>query len=120
MRILINEGHYVWRDPFSQALGRSHHYLWFTADGQFLLDALATEPSFDLIVTSNRAHGMYGIEALRLMRENEKYKHLPVIMFTSDDSVAEAAEALGAVYVRKNWGVLGVMRAAKTSLGIDL
>jgi CheY-like chemotaxis protein len=120
VRILINEGYYVWHDPFSQQLGRGRHHLWFTSDGQLLLEALLTEPSFDLIVTSNRAHGMYGIEALRLMRENEKYKNLPVVMFTSDDSVEEEAEALSAVYVRKNYGVLGVIDAVKTRLDIDL
>jgi CheY-like chemotaxis protein len=54
------------------------------ADGRQALDALKENPDFALVITDVMMPLLDGYEVLKFIRENERLKHLPVIISTSD------------------------------------
>lgn len=74
----------------------------YTQDnGVDLLTALQTPPPHpNVIFLDINMPGMNGLEVLRLVRQNEKHKALPVIMFSTshDDHIIDEARKLGASY----------------------
>ena len=53
-------------------------------DGRQALNALEENPDFALIITDVMMPLLDGYEVLKYIRENERLKHLPVIISTSD------------------------------------
>lgn len=53
-------------------------------DGRQALNALEENPDFALIITDVMMPLLDGYEVLKFIRENERLKHLPVIISTSD------------------------------------
>ena len=67
------------------------------ADGPSALDAIRQEPP-DIVLLDVKMPGMDGFEVLRRLREDERTRALPVVLFTSSDHEEERAraQALGA------------------------
>jgi len=66
-----------------------------TSSGSSALAALPKK-DYGLIITDYNMPGMNGIELIKQVRENETYKHIPIIMVTSDGNkgvLLEATEA---------------------------
>ncbi|MEL1264242.1 chemotaxis response regulator CheY [Pseudoxanthomonas putridarboris] len=64
-------------------------------DGNSALTALG-QGSFDFVVTDWNMPGMTGIELLRAIRADDRYKTLPVLMVTAEakrEQIIEAAQA---------------------------
>jgi CheY-like chemotaxis protein len=122
MKILVIEGYYMCRDAISGVLGLGRHDLIFAQDGEAALKLLADSHDFDLLITANRTHGMYGIDVLRIMRTDNRYLSLPAIMFSSDDNpdlIREAIE-LSAAFVAKTEGAHEIIKAALERFGLEL
>jgi two-component system chemotaxis response regulator CheY len=65
------------------------------SSGSTALDALSKK-TFGLIITDQNMPGMSGIELIQKVRADEKLKHIPIIMVTSEGSkgvLLEATEA---------------------------
>jgi two-component system chemotaxis response regulator CheY len=65
------------------------------SSGSSALDALSKKP-FGLIITDYNMPGMDGVELLKKIKTDDNYKHIPVIMITSESSkgvLLEATEA---------------------------
>jgi len=65
------------------------------SSGSTALDALSKK-TFGLIITDQNMPGMSGIELIKKVRADEKLKHIPIIMVTSEGSkgvLLEATEA---------------------------
>ncbi|WDS36822.1 chemotaxis response regulator CheY [Pseudoxanthomonas sp.] len=64
-------------------------------DGNSALAALRAS-TFDFVVTDWNMPGMTGIDLLRSIRADDKFKHLPVLMVTAEakrEQIIEAAQA---------------------------
>ncbi|MFA5778081.1 MAG: response regulator [Candidatus Paceibacterota bacterium] len=68
-------------------------------NGQLLLDKLEKE-NYDLVVTDNNMPILDGIEALKRIRGDARFKNLPVIVNSGDD-VGETVKSLGGVFSSK-------------------
>ncbi len=89
------------------------------ADGQEALDILASRMP-DVIISDIIMPGMDGITFLRQVKENEKTKHLPVILLTSKASIESQIEGLesGAyMYIGKPFHPAYLMAAVDRVLG---
>lgn len=74
--------------------------LQFADDGAELLERLAKERA-DLVVLDLKMPRIGGLEALRRIRAQQPFRHLPVAVFSAGDQPQETAAcmALGAVLV---------------------
>lgn len=70
-------------------------------DGQQLMGRLLVEPAFDLVVTDNEMPNMSGLQVLRKIREDHRFKDLPVIVFSGDKTIKAAVEKAGAAFLEK-------------------
>jgi len=104
MRILIVDDFSTMRRIVKNLLGD----LGFTntaeaEDGNSALAALRASP-FDFVVTDWNMPGMTGIDLLRNIRADDKFKHLPVLMVTAEakrEQIIEAAQAGVSGYIIK-------------------
>jgi CheY-like chemotaxis protein len=79
------------------------------SDGERALDFLkrtewdSAAPRPDVLLLDINLPKVDGFEVLRIVRANQKYKEIPVLIVTSSDSPADRKEAarLGAGYFRK-------------------
>jgi len=73
-------------------------------NGKLLLEKLSnSEYKIDFIITDNTMPEMTGIAAIRKIREINRLKDIPIILYTTDEdgSLKSEAEALGAVFLKK-------------------
>jgi CheY-like chemotaxis protein len=78
-------------------------------DGEMAIAAMeqaANDPAaipFDAVLLDLNLPRIDGFEVLRRIRASERYRHLPVIVITSSDSLSDRRESarLGAAYFRK-------------------
>lgn len=84
------------------ALAEIPNPLMMVADGQEACDYLSGTEKFadrsrfpfpPLLVSDIKMPGMSGIELLEWIRGNDKFKHLPVILFTASTSPSDVAQA---------------------------
>ena len=74
----------------SYGLKQSGYGVFHGADGREALD-LAMQHLPDLVIIDINLPGMKGDEAARMLKKNDKLKHIPVILMSSKDE--EAAES---------------------------
>jgi two-component system chemotaxis response regulator CheY len=96
MRILIVDDFSTMRRIIKNLLGELGYTNTAEADdGSTALVALA-QGQFDFVITDWNMPGTTGIELLRAIRANERFKALPVLMVTAEakrEQIIEAAQA---------------------------
>ncbi|HLM54037.1 MAG TPA: chemotaxis response regulator CheY [Pseudoxanthomonas sp.] len=96
MRILIVDDFSTMRRIIKNLLGELGYTNTAEADdGSTALVALA-QGQFDFVITDWNMPGTTGIELLRAIRANERFKGLPVLMVTAEakrEQIIEAAQA---------------------------
>lgn len=64
-------------------------------NGQEALEALIADNQYDLIITDYHMPVMNGLELLKRVKSDERWKRIPVFMVTTSSGVAARAQALG-------------------------
>lgn len=94
-RILMLDDDAAFRDLVSGALARSGHDVVCARDGQAGLEALgAMQP--DLILLDMAMPRLDGLSFLRMLRAQEKWGAVPVLVLSANSSAAANAVAMGA------------------------
>ncbi len=73
-----------------------HQAIFQASNGQTALRALEQHPEIDFVITDWNMPLMSGIELLREIRGNPKYKALPVLMITAEIARSQVQEAVTA------------------------
>lgn len=94
--ILVVEDNPIGRRVLTHMLRQQRHEVVTAEHGGHALEQLAAN-SFDLVIADLMMPEMDGLMLLRVMRADERYRHLPVIMLTAsgDDQDRIAARAEG-------------------------
>ncbi len=90
-------------------------------NGREALEKLNSDEHFDLIVMDQMMPFMNGAEVLRIIRENDRWKAVPVILSTANRSTQTLADVPGdrlTSYVNKASGLDKLRRAITQALGI--
>lgn len=102
MNILLVDDDSFILNLISEALKLRGHVVLTGNDGKDLLQMIEyTE--FDLVITDNDMPLICGVDALRTLRNNERFRHLPVIVHTGNTSqeLRKNIEALNGILVTK-------------------
>lgn len=94
-------------------LAKSWHYHVESAENGKHALACLRDGNFDLVITDLQMPEMDGVEFVRAIRSTRAFAHIPVIMFTSHDSITERARAHAAgvnVYMVKGANFKDVLR----------
>lgn len=104
----------------------SHNYHVTTAvDGENALDIIKKQP-FDLILLDWMMPKMSGIELVRILKKDEQYKHIPVILQTAKachEDMVSGIEAGAYYYLTKPYGeevLLSVLKGAVRDIELRL
>lgn len=99
-------------------LKKSGYEVLTAIDGQAALDLIQKEP-LDLIILDLRLPIIGGLEVCKQIKSNDKFKHIPVILFTaSTGSIKEkAAEACANDYLIKPFEPEVFLQKIKTFIG---
>lgn len=105
MRILLAEDNKDLRAYLVVYLERHGYFVTPTCDGQELLDYLYVFPKgrYHVIVTDNHMPKMTGVEALRRIKQDDRYRELPIIVYSLDKEKksVDAIHTLGGIFVDK-------------------
>ncbi len=105
IRVLYAEDNVNMRETITACLDRWGYAVDVVENGHQLIGKLevaaAMGGQYDLVITDNDMPRVTGIQALRQIRADERFKDLPVIVFTGDKGVKEAVEKAGGVYLEK-------------------
>lgn len=102
MRILFADDDDEYRQRVVAALESVGHVVVAVASGNAFLSWLDyDEESFEAFVTDHDMPGMTGLDVIRILRADERYRHVPIILHSGSLSVSREALALGAAYVHK-------------------
>lgn len=96
MLALVVDDSAAMRHHLSKALQNLGWQVRNACSGAEALSVLATLPSCDLILTDWQMPGMDGVELCRAVRRDEKYRHIKIVMVTSDAVMSAVNEALQA------------------------
>lgn len=79
------------------------HNVKSVTDGDEVIEFLDSFPAPDLVITDYNMPRMDGLEVLRHIRADERFRTLPVIVYTASDlaELRVEVEALGGVVVNK-------------------
>lgn len=92
-RILVADDNPENRDLLTRRLRQQGHVAVGAADGQIALDLLDSEP-FDLLLLDIMMPRVSGFEVLRVLREKDRLRDLPVIMISALDDIESVVECL--------------------------
>ncbi len=85
MNILFADDTPTVRRLTSFVLERQGHTVKTVTDGDEVVTFLETLPYPDLLITDYHMPRMDGLEVLRYVRADDRFKHLPVIVYTTND-----------------------------------
>ena len=72
-------------------------------NGEAIFEQLESGLSPDVIVTDNNMPpGVKGMEVLRRLRADERFKDIPVIVYSGDDDIEPEVKSLGGMFMRKS------------------
>lgn len=94
-RILLVDDQELNRDVLAHRLKKSGFEITCVKTGQEALDILEKE-SFDLMLLDIMMPDLSGIEVLKIIRESEKFKDMPVMMVTAMDDMTTINECMQA------------------------
>ncbi|MDP8205549.1 MAG: response regulator [Candidatus Electryonea clarkiae] len=105
MRILLIDNDSVSRENVGSILDVISAEVLFADDGKTGLDILATvEGKIDLILLEWLLPGMNGLEFLKTIKNDDRYKDIPVIMLTAvsdKERMIQAVRSGACQYIRK-------------------
>ncbi len=105
IKILVVDDSGVMRKMIKHELGKLGVQFDEAADGELAWNRLVQSPQeFKVVLSDVNMPNLNGIELLRRIRGDERFKDLPVVMLTSetDQSIIEAANQLGiSAYLNK-------------------
>ncbi|MCA9491522.1 MAG: response regulator [Myxococcales bacterium] len=100
-RILVVDDNEANNDLLRRHLERLGHRVTQADDGEFALELLASAPTgrgsdrpFDLVLLDIVMPGMDGIEVLRAIKRDERWRDLPVLMISSLDELGAVARCI--------------------------
>ncbi len=120
-RLLLVDDTPVNLEALSQALQTEHYEIHMAEDGEAAWKVLDLDPAFDLVLLDLMMPRLDGMGLLRRLKEDPRFRHLPVILQTADaapERIAEGIQAGAFYYLTKplNLVVLrSVVRAAVES-----
>lgn len=100
--LLVDDDVYI-RDLYTEVLKDENYDVAIAADGQEAVQMVA-QNSFDLILLDVMLPKMDGIQVLSRIKQNEKYKNVPVVMLTNfgqKDLVKQAVSMGSSDYLLK-------------------
>ncbi len=90
--ILVVEDYMVAQRMYSHMLRKRGHTVVVADNGAVALERL-DETAVDLVVSDLSMPEMDGVDLLRHMRADERYRHIPVIMLTASGQEQDRLEA---------------------------
>ncbi|MBM4135037.1 MAG: response regulator [Nitrospira sp.] len=118
-KILIVDDESTMQTILTRSLERlGYTHIIAARDGQEALDKLRSTP-FDLVISDWDMPKLTGIELLKIIRTNDAYKNVPVLMVTgeaSKDKVIEAAKAGASSYIVKPFSLESLQENIEKSL----
>ena len=107
-RIFVCDDNVKLRSSIESILGYTYDVSG-ASNGQELLDCLAQDSNFNLILLDNNMPGMPGIEVLPKLRE--KYPHIKVVMFSGDRGIkGDCLSAGSSAFIEKSESIQEVSR----------
>lgn len=102
MKVLLAEDDEDLREMLKGILSSAGYEVVAVGNGQLLLDRLASS-MFDVVLTDNIMPVKTGLEALQLIRANDRFKALPVVVYTTNSKAIQKAveEELGGILLSK-------------------
>ncbi len=101
MRILYAEGKDETRERFGKKLLERGHAVVLVEDGKKLLETLAHDRAFDLVIADHLLSIITGLDALESIRKNPHLTKLKVLIFSTDEKNKKKAKALGGAFANK-------------------
>ena len=86
-RLLIAEDNLINQKVINGVLNESGIDVVMADDGQFVMDILAEDSNFEIILMDAHMPRVDGFEATRLVRENPDYDHIVVVALSGDTAV---------------------------------
>jgi signal transduction histidine kinase len=83
VRILVVEDNQVNQKVVTAVLRKRGFHIALANDGQEALSTLANSDAFDLVLMDVQMPVLDGLEATRLIRKEQRWKHLPIIAMTA-------------------------------------
>jgi len=97
MKILVVDDSSTMRRIIKNTLGRlGYKDIIEGADGVEAWDALQNNPDTEVVITDWNMPNMNGLELVKKIRAEEKYKDMPIIMVTTEGGKKEVITALKA------------------------
>ncbi|WP_295021377.1 hybrid sensor histidine kinase/response regulator [Sulfurimonas sp.] len=96
IRILVAEDNVINQKVLTGILGGSGMDIVIANDGQEALDMLENDTNFALILMDAHMPVLDGFQATRLIRQNPKYEHIPVIALSGDTAADDIRNMLNA------------------------
>jgi len=102
-KILLAEDDHNTRFLLVRMLKREGYEIDEVEDGQFLVDALFKgDKKYDLVITDHNMPRVDGIDALEIIRADDRFKDLPVIVHSGvADEMAERIKSLNGNGIKK-------------------
>ena len=107
-KILVVDDNSVNRDILQRRLEREGYYVDAAVNGRVALDMI-DKANYDLILLDILMPEMDGYDVLRVLKESEKHKHIPVIMLTAvheAESVRSCIDMGAADYLLKPYNTM--------------
>ena len=91
----------------TRMLKRMDYTVETVKNGKELIERLANAKpgEFSLVITDNTMPIMTGIEALKQIRADERFKDLPIILNSGDHGIEEIVKNIGGLYLKKPYGL---------------
>jgi len=104
LRIVLADDDPTVRELTTEALTRRSHDLTVVQSGTELLKLLSCDSRYDVVVTDNKMPGgPDGLEVMRELRLDKRFKQTPIILHTGDDGdeLRAAVASLGGLFAPK-------------------
>jgi CheY-like chemotaxis protein len=105
LSILIADDDPSFRELLQRKLGKKYSSIETEKSGELLISRLFAGSKVDFIITDyNMPGGMNGLEVIKKIRADTRFKNIPIIMLTSSmtDSLKQEVEELGALCLSKD------------------
>jgi CheY-like chemotaxis protein len=93
--VLLVDDHPDLREVVGQLLQIEGHEVRYSPSAEDALAELSRHPP-DAVIVDHRLPGMSGLQLLARLRGGESTRHLPIIVYSADDTQRESARAAGA------------------------
>jgi signal transduction histidine kinase/ActR/RegA family two-component response regulator len=95
-RLLVVEDNQVNQKVVTAVLRKRGFVIELANDGKEALEKLESSGNFDLILMDVQMPGLDGLEATRLIRKEERWKHLPIVAMTAHAMSGDKERCLAA------------------------